>query len=268
MKKLITPTVVLSLSSLFAYCLSGQSREVYSVPIIYFLTAYSLLVQVIASIPAIIYSTEKYYDLTGSITFISITFIASLTNEQINLKQTVAGLMVLIWAGRLGSFLFLRINKTSIDSRFIEIKKTKIRFFYAWLIQGLWVIITMGPLLAVMTTKSFASTTFNLLEFIGIGIWITGLAVEIISDEQKTSFNDNPDNKDRFINIGLWKYSRHPNYVGEITLWTGATIFAASSLSGGQYVTLIGPIFVYLLISKVSGVPLLEKKADLKWGQE
>ena len=259
---------MLSLSSLSAYSLSGQSREVYSVPIVYFLTAYSLLVQVVASIPAIIYSTEKYYDLTGSITFISITFIASLTNDHINMKQTVAGLMVLIWAGRLGSFLFLRINKTSIDSRFIEIKKTKIRFFYAWLIQGLWVIITMGPLLAVMTTKSFRTSAFNLLEFFGIGIWITGLVVEIISDEQKTSFNENPDNKDRFINVGLWKYSRHPNYVGEITLWTGATIFAASSLSGGQYVTLIGPIFVYLLISKVSGVPLLEKKADLKWGQE
>lgn len=94
------------------------------------------------------------------------------------------------------------------------------------------------------------------------------MAVEIISDEQKTNFNQNPANKDKFINIGLWKYSRHPNYVGEITLWTGATIFAASSLSGGQYVTLIGPIFVYLLISKVSGVPLLEKKADAKWGQE
>lgn len=153
MKKLITPIAVLSLSFLFAFSLASQSSEIYSVPIVYFLVAYSLLLQVIASIPAIIYSTEKYYDLTGSITFISITFIASLTNDHINLKQTTGGLMVLIWAGRLGSFLFLRIHNASIDSRFIEIKKTKIRFFYAWLIQGLWVIITMGPILAIITTK-------------------------------------------------------------------------------------------------------------------
>jgi steroid 5-alpha reductase family enzyme len=111
-------------------------------------------VQIIAFIPALLNNTEKYYDLTGSLTFLSITSIALLTNPSIALEQFIAGLMVIVWAGRLGSFLFLRILKAKEDSRFREIKKTKIRFFYAWLIQGLWVVITMSPLLAVNTAAS------------------------------------------------------------------------------------------------------------------
>jgi steroid 5-alpha reductase family enzyme len=108
----------------------------------------------------------------------------------------------------------------------------------------------------------------NTLELFGLLVWAVGLIVEIISDSQKSNFNSNPANKDKFISVGLWSYSRHPNYVGEIVLWLGATVFAVSSLRGGQYLTLICPIFVYLLLSRLSGVPLLEKKAEGKWGND
>jgi steroid 5-alpha reductase family enzyme len=215
MRKIITPTVVLALSSLFAYCLGGQSRTLWGYPIAWILVAYSILLQIVVSIPAMIYNTEKYYDLTGSLTFISITAIATFTNHSLTLEQIIAAGMVFAWAGRLGSFLFLRILKVGQDSRFVSIKKTKIRFFYAWIIQGLWIVVTIGPLLSVMITKNAeGSDALGLLEYVGIAIWVVGLLVEIISDSQKSAFNDNPINKDRFVSTGLWSYSRHPNYVG------------------------------------------------------
>lgn len=120
-----------------------------------------------------------------------------------------------IWAGRLGSFLFMRICKAGHDSRFVSIKKTKIRFFYAWIIQGLWVVVTIGPLLSVMiSNRPEEGGKLGLLEYIGVAVWAIGILVEIISDSQKSNFNDNPANKDKFVSSGLWSYSRHPNYVG------------------------------------------------------
>lgn len=154
MRKLITPIIVLTLTALFAYALGGRSRSLLGVPLPWLLAPFSLLLQTVAFIPAVINNTEKYYDLTGSITFASITIITALTNPSIQLEQAIATLMVLAWTGRLGLFLFLRICRTKQDSRFVEIKRTKLRFFYAWLIQGLWVIITMSPLLAVNTAAA------------------------------------------------------------------------------------------------------------------
>lgn len=156
MKKLITPAIVLTLSTLYAYALGGSSRELFSIPLVWLLIPYSLIVQIIASIPAIIFNTEKYYDITGSFTFISITTICILTNSNLQTEQIIASLMVLVWAGRLGTFLFLRIVRVKEDSRFVEIKRTTIRFFYAWLIQGLWVVITMGPCLAIITSNKIS----------------------------------------------------------------------------------------------------------------
>ena len=75
-------------------------------------------------------------------------------------------------------------------------------------------------------------------------------------------------NKGKFISTGLWSRSRHPNYFGEITLWSGVSVIAFTSLNGIGYVALVSPLFVYMLLSKGSGIPLLEKSADKKWGQD
>tara|TARA_Y100000816_G_scaffold177629_1_gene128216 strand:+ start:542 stop:949 length:408 start_codon:yes stop_codon:yes gene_type:complete len=107
----------------------------------------------------------------------------------------------------------------------------------------------------------FSSTTI-----IGIIIFIIGFTIEIIADSQKTKFRANDDNKDKFISSGLWKYSRHPNYLGEIILWLGISLISFSSLEGFQYITLISPIFTYLLLVNVSGINFLEKSGKKKWG--
>lgn len=126
--------------------------------------------------------------------------------------------------------------------------------------QGLWVLITMSPLLVIMTDDPDISFSGSLLwlEIIGLIVWAIGLITETTADCQKYSWSSDPSNKGKFITVGLWSVSRHPNYAGEILVWIGAAIYAGSNLREGQFVSLISPLFVILLIWKISGVNLLE----------
>jgi steroid 5-alpha reductase family enzyme len=171
---------------------------------------------------------------------------------------------VAVWAIRLGSFLFGRIRKAGKDDRFDEIKPSFIRFLNVWTIQGLWVTFTMAAALVAITTAT--RKELDLFAIVGFLVWIFGFAIEVVADSQKSRFSANPDNKGKFIQTGLWSRSRHPNYFGEIMLWVGIAIIALPVLQGWQWFALISPFFVTLLLTRVSGVPLLEKKADKKWG--
>lgn len=214
-KRILIVPIVLALAAAFSYIIGTHSRVFYGLPLLWELTAYSFLVQIVAFIPAWLMDTEFFYDLTGGITFISITLIATLTNPNPTTQQYLAAAMVGIWSLRLTSFLFLRIMKRGEDSRFVEIRASTIRFFVAWLLQGFWVVVTMAPLLIVMTSKHKSSLeSVALSNVLGVVIWALGLITETIADRQKSSFNAIPSNKGRFITSGLWAVSRHPNYVG------------------------------------------------------
>lgn len=220
-------------------------------------------IQWLVYVPAYLKQTERFYDLTGSITFIAVAFYAIDRQTELSVTSILLAAMVVIWAARLGTFLFLRINKDGTDGRFDEIKPNKYRFFAAWTLQGLWVLITSGAALTVITSTQQATTHW--LTWCGLALWLFGFLFEVIADNQKFRFKQNPDNQKRFIQSGLWAYSRHPNYFGEITLWCGVALAAFPALVGWQHVALISPLFVTLLLTKVSGVPLLEKRADQKW---
>ena len=133
-----------------------------------------------------------------------------------------------------------------------------------WNLQGMWV--SVCSLSALTAMSSSKGVVVNELFFIGIFIFISGLLLEVIADYQKTQFRNQPKNNGHFINSGLWAYSRHPNYVGEIVLWTGVSVMSFSSLSGVQYIALISPVFTYLLIVYVSGVRILESSGKKRWG--
>ncbi len=225
------------------------------------------IIQWIAFIPAYIFQTEKFYDLTGSITYLTVvTYVSyhSYATMNVNLPSIVLAACILLWTIRLGSFLFMRIHKAGEDKRFREIKPSSTRFFMTWTLQGMWVsICSMCALTAIASTNGVVQ---NSLFFIGLLVFVIGFVIEIIADMQKSNFRKDPKHKDQFIQQGLWAYSRHPNYFGEITLWTGIAIMSLSSLSGGQYITLISPLFTYLLLVYVSGVRLLEISGMEKWG--
>jgi steroid 5-alpha reductase family enzyme len=131
-------------------------------------------------------------------------------------------------------------------------------------VQGLWVTLTAGAALAAIT--SGAKADFGVVGVLGLAIWLIGFGIEAASDSQKTTFKNDPNNTGKFIDVGLWKWSRHPNYFGEITLWTGMALLALPALQGWQYLTLISPVFVTILLTRVSGLPMLEARADKKWG--
>jgi len=208
--------------------------------------------------------SEKFYDLTGSFTYITVTLLAVILSPEVDGRSILLLVLVVIWAGRLGTFLFRRIQKAGKDERFDEIKPSFFRFLLTWTVQGLWVSFTLAAAMAAITTTT--RRDLGWVALIGGLVWLFGFGMEVIADMQKSRFRADPANKGRFINTGLWAWSRHPNYFGEITLWIGVVIIALPVLRGWQWVTLISPIFVFILITRVSGLPMLEKRADEKWG--
>jgi steroid 5-alpha reductase family enzyme len=243
---------------------SQGGASVFGIPLFAFSVGLAFLIQWLAFIPAYLLQTEKFFDLTGSLTYITVTILAVLLSPVVDGRSILLLALVVIWAGRLGTFLFRRIQKAGKDDRFDEIKPSFLRFLNTWTLQGLWVTFTLAAALAAITTTT--RKDLGLFALVGFLVWAFGFTMEAVADAQKSRFRANPENRGKFINTGLWARSRHPNYFGEIVIWIGVAIIALPVLRGWQWVTLISPVFVALLITRISGVPMLEKKADEKWG--
>lgn len=209
--------------------------------------------------------TERYFDLAGSLTYLSVIACAVALGNR-DPRTLLLALLVGVWALRLGIFLFRRIRREGADHRFDALKPSFPRFLMTWTLQGLWVFLTVACALAAMTAAS--TRPVGALAALGAAIWALGFAVEVLADRQKSVFRADPANRDRFITTGLWAWSRHPNYCGEILLWIGIALIALPALSGWPLVTLISPVFVYLLLTRMSGIPLLEARSDAKWGDD
>lgn len=245
---------------------SHNGIEFNGIPVFLLCGLVAFIVQWLVFIPAWIYQTEHYFDLTGSLTYITLTLFALLATGFTNDRALLIGACVIIWAARLGSFLFLRISKAGEDRRFRKMKTNFLQFLMTWTLQGLWVYITYAAGLAAMTSVS--DVPIGPMAIAGAAIWLLGFAVEVIADRQKSAFRADPDNQGKFIKSGLWAWSRHPNYFGEILLWCGIMLIAIPVLEGMQYATLISPIFVIVLLTKISGVRMLENRADKLWGND
>jgi steroid 5-alpha reductase family enzyme len=261
---LITFPILILIGYLVALAGSQGGTSIAGIPLFALSVGLVFLIQWIAFIPAYIFQTERFFDLTGSITYISVIIAAFVFGNDMDVRTILLSALVMIWAIRLGTFLFRRIQKAGKDDRFDEIKPSFIRFLNVWTIQALWITLTVAAALVAITTTT--RKELDLFTLVGFLVWAVGFAIEVVADSQKSRFSANPDNKGKFIQTGLWSRSRHPNYFGEIMLWIGVAIIALPVLRGWQWVALISPVFVTLLLTRVSGVPLLEKKADKKWG--
>jgi len=261
---LITFPILILVGLLVARAGSQGGSLVAGFPVFALLVGLTFLIQWLAFLPAYMRQTEKFFDLTGSLTYISISTLALLLSTNVDSRAILVWALVILWAVRLGTFLFTRIRKAGKDDRFDEIKPSFIRFLNVWTIQALWVTFTLIAALITITTTTRKG--LDLFALIGFLMWVFGFTMEVVADFQKSRFNANPANKGKFIQTGLWSRSRHPNYFGEIVLWIGVMIIALPVLQGWQWVAIISPVFVTLLLTRVSGIPLLEKKADKKWG--
>ena len=227
-------------------------------------------IQWVAWIPASIAKTERFYDLTGGLTYlivIGFSLWAGSQSEPPSLRELIVSLLVVIWSLRLSVFLYLRIHRTGKDGRFDQLKTSPIRFLVPWSIQGLWVFLTMIVVI-VINSQADSAPALGIWDGIGLSMWVLGFGIEAIADNQKTVFNNVSDNQGKWIDSGLWYYSRHPNYLGEILLWTGIAFFGISCFTGLERVAWISPIFIYILLTKVSGIPILDKRALEKWGDD
>lgn len=256
----------IAVATLVAIAGSDGGASVGNVPVFVLCAVIAFAVQWLAFVPAYLRQTEHFFDLTGSLTFLAVIACALGLSDQIDGRTLLLAALVSIWAVRLGLFLFRRITKAGSDRRFEHIKPDPMRFLMTWSLQGLWVVITLAAALAAITSLQRQPLAWPSL--IGFGLWCCGFAIEVSADRQKHRFGDDPRNNGRFIRSGLWAWSRHPNYFGEILLWIGITIIALPVLSGWQWVTVVSPVFVILLLTRISGIPMLEARADRKWADD
>jgi len=256
--------VVVAIGALVAIAGSQGGATVGGLPAFALAVAAAFVIQWLVYIHAWAKRTEKYFDLTGSLTYITITVLLVVLTPGVDARGFLLAALVVIWAARLGTFLFRRISRAGKDDRFDELKKSFFRFLNVWTIQGLWVTFTAAAAWVGITSSQ--RVTFDWLAVVGLVLWAVGFAFEVVADLQKSRFKADPANEGRFINTGLWSKSRHPNYFGEIVLWIGVALIALPTFQGWQWIAIISPLFVTLLLTRVSGVPMLEKKADGKWG--
>tara|TARA_Y100001970_G_scaffold135686_1_gene167073 strand:+ start:1330 stop:2184 length:855 start_codon:yes stop_codon:yes gene_type:complete len=261
MTSLISIIICLCFSFTATFLVSSESIALNDMPIIYLCVLLSFLIHWIIFIPSFIYKTEKFFDFTGSLAFLSVMGCAIYLKKDIignlDLHSIILCICVLVWTIRLGSFLFYRISKVGHDWRFNELKSFPV-FLMTWTLSATWVVITLLPVIVVLTSD--VKIGVNYFTFLGVIIWLFGFLFEVIADFQKMNFKNDKDNQEKFINVGLWSLCRHPNYFGEIVLWLGIWIITFPILSGWQYCTLISPFFIYMLLTSISGINFAEKK--------
>jgi len=251
----------------FAYLAGSNSVEVAGLSAVLVCALVAVAVNWLAFVPAAITRSDRFYDSIGALTYLSAIAVACMAAWPLGLREITIAAMVGIWAIRLGSFLFNRIHSDGgTDQRFAKIKGNPPRFFVAWTLQAVWVIFTASAALIAITAAD--RHPVGVFYWVGAAIWAIGFAFEVTADEQKRRFKADPANDGRFIRSGLWAWSQHPNYFGEITLWSGILVMALPILSGWSFLAIISPVFVAFLLTRVSGINLLDTIAKKRWGDD
>ncbi len=251
----------------FGWAAGGESIRLAGYSALFVCAVAAFAVNWIAFVPAALFQTDRFYDTIGAVTYLTAITTACVAAAPLDLRAVAVAAMVGIWTVRLGSFLYLRIHAAGgTDVRFAKIKVNPPRFLVAWTLQAVWVVITASAALVIITTPD--APPLDLFFWAGAALWVIGFGFEVVADEQKRQFKADPANAGRFITSGLWSWSQHPNYFGEILLWTGILVIALPLLSGWSWLVVLSPLFVTLLLTRVSGINLLDGIAKKRWGDD
>ena len=270
-KSLIVVAVVTAIALAFSWFAGAGSVPLFGLSAMFVTGLWALALNWLAFIPSAAAQSDKFYDSVGALTYLTVTalaiYAALQTHGALDLRSMVVAAFVAIWCLRLGTFLYKRIHAAGgADSRFAKIRVNPARFLVAWTLQALWVILTASAAVAIITSQVRAEPDVFL--WVGAAIWVLGFVFESVADNQKQAFRTDPANKGEFINVGIWRWCRHPNYFGEITLWFGILVIAVPVLSGLSWLVVISPIFVFLLLTRISGINLQDEQAKARWGDD
>lgn len=222
----------------------------------------SLAIQAVLFAFAATLKTDKVTDLSYGLTFVLIALWLPWQTATMTMPALVVSGMVVLWGVRLAGYLFYRILTIGRDARFDGIREHFWPFFKFWFGQGVAVWVIMLP----VTAWYFSPGPWHWGMAIGAAVWAVGLVIETIADAQKFAAKRRPGGSQRWMDSGLWAYARYPNYFGEMLCWWGVFLFVAGDLSGGAWLTILGPISITYILLKVTGIPTLEKSATAKWG--
>jgi len=227
-------------------------------------------IQLFFGLLAILLSTEKFFDLVGGTSFLVCAvyglFLQDNPLSEVSKRQIANTVMVAIWAVRLSCFLFNRVLKAGEDRRFREIKKNPPLFLFTWMLQGVWVF-SSGLAVYITNVRSYdPENEIDASMVIGWIVFAFGFILENVADFQKSRWRAKPENKGKWIDVGVWSICQHPNYMGEMLLWLGIYVSNVSSYEGWEHIGVISPLFTFALIRFVSGVPTLQTYAKNKWG--
>ena len=263
---MIVPLATALLGLGFSWLVGSGGVHYGGVPVVFICAVVAFAINWLAFVPAWFARTEKFYDLVGALGYLVVVVIALVLNDTRSLPAFLVACMVSTWCVRLGTMLFARVLRAGEDKRFRPFKESATRFFTVWTTQGLWIVITMACALVILTDNN--PREFDTLFFLGAGLWTIGFLIEAVADRQKNVFRQDPANAGKFIDSGLWAFSQHPNYFGEILLWLGVAVIALPQLQGWEYLALLSPVFVYLLVVHISGINLLDAAANERWGDD
>ncbi|MCP4336966.1 MAG: DUF1295 domain-containing protein [Mycoplasma sp.] len=226
--------------------------------------AISIGVNMFFFVIAFLVQKDLFTDITYASTFLITMIIQMAISHNYGINIIIALILIALWSVRLGTFLFIRILKEKVDHRFDKMRGSFYKFFMFWLLQGITVFIVAMP--SYMVTI-FGKDEFNLLSLIGIIGAAISLLFETIADIQKYRYYSKGNKK--FIDYGLWKISRHPNYFGEYMFWIFNFVFVVLSTNNPLiWISIVGPLFILTLLYFVSGLPLLEKVMYKKFGED
>ncbi|MGC9312440.1 MAG: DUF1295 domain-containing protein [Sediminispirochaetaceae bacterium] len=237
---------------------------VQSNPILFSLI-FSFAVNTFFFVFAAAFKTDKVTDISYSLSFFLLTlFLLLAAGAPLSYHKGLVSAAILLLSARLGGYLLYRIIKIGKDARFDDKRGNFVNFLKFWVLQATVVWLVMLPFSLYITSPSDGGTLFFTL--VGMVLFALGLLIEAISDVQKFRYRSRLENNTHWVDTGLWKYSRHPNYFGEMLVWWGLFIVVIPSLRGFGWLTVLGPLSITLLLLFVSGIPLLEKSADRKYG--
>lgn len=209
---------------------------------------------------------DKLTDLAGGSNFVVLAIVTLVVKGTYEPRQILATALVFVWGMRLSAFLFFRVMKIGEDARFDERRDQCCRFSVFWILQGTWVMLISLPVLFVNGAE--VPSPITVLDVVMASLFFILFVIETVADQQKYFFRANPANKGKFCDVGVWAWSRHPNYLAEMGMWWSMFVLSASGFAEDkwQWIGILSPLFISTLLLFLSGMPILEKSMDTRYG--